>query len=121
MIHSAEVGDEVPTFNLDSNMGRISFHDVIDGKWCLLMTFSSAYEPVATTDMGMLAKFMEEFESRNIFVIAVGNDTGSNTCILNHIVGTCHLYLYKYYQNLNISNYLVFADARSSQLSTMDS
>ena len=76
MIHSAEVGDEVPTFNLDSNMGRISFHDVIDGKWCLLMTFSTAFEPVATTDMGMLAKMMEEFESRNIFVIAIGNDTG---------------------------------------------
>ena len=76
MIHSAEVGDEVPTFNLDSNMGRISFHDVIDGKWCLLMTFSNAFEPVATTDMGMLAKMMEEFESRNIFVIAIGNDTG---------------------------------------------
>jgi len=76
MIHSAEVGDEVPTFNLDSNMGRISFHDVIDGKWCLLLTFSNAFEPVATTDMGMLAKMMEEFESRNIFVIAIGNDTG---------------------------------------------
>eukprot|EP01032_Pedospumella_encystans_P022183 gene22183-25139_t len=78
MIHSAEVGDEVPTFNLDSNMGRISFHDVIDGKWCLLVSFSNAFEPVATTDMGMLAKMMEEFESRNIFVIAIGNDTVPN-------------------------------------------
>jgi len=26
----------------------------------------------------MLAKLMEEFESRNIFVLAVGNDTGEN-------------------------------------------
>jgi len=77
MQYSVEVGDEVPTFNLDSNMGRILFHEVIDAKWCLVMTFSSAYEPVATTDMGMLAKLMEEFESRNIFVLAVGNDTGA--------------------------------------------
>ncbi len=75
-MYSAEVGDEVPSFNLDSNMGRISFHDVIDGKWCVLATFGSAYEPVATTDLGMLAKLAEEFEARNIFVLAIGNDTG---------------------------------------------
>ena len=76
MLRSADVGDEVPTFNLDSQLGRISFHDIIDGKWCLLLTFNNAFEPVATTDLGMLAKLAEEFDARSIFIIAVGNDTG---------------------------------------------
>ena len=46
-----DVGDEVPDFNLDSQLGRISFHDIIDGKWCLLVTFASAFDPVATSDL----------------------------------------------------------------------
>jgi alkyl hydroperoxide reductase subunit AhpC len=74
--NTLDVGDEIPSFNLDSQVGRISFHDIIDGKWCLLVTFGSAFEPVATTDLGMLAKLAEEFESRNIFLLAIGNDTG---------------------------------------------
>ena len=71
-----DVGDEVPSFNLDSQVGRLSFHDVIDGKWCLLVTFGTAFDPVATTDLGMLAKLNDEFLSRNIFVLALGVDTG---------------------------------------------
>ncbi len=75
--NTIDVGDEVLSFNLDSQTGRISFHDIIDGKWCLLVTFGSAFDPVSTTDLGVLAKLSEEFQSRNIFVIAMGNDTGS--------------------------------------------
>ena len=71
-----DVGDEIPSFNLDSQVGRISFHDVIDGKWCLLVTFGSAFDPVPTTDFGAIAKLSDELDSRNIFVCAVGNDNG---------------------------------------------
>lgn len=81
--NSIDVGDEFPSFNLDSQVGRISFHDIIDGKWCLVVTFGNAFEPVATTDLGMLAKLADEFESRNIFILAVGNDTGVPTAMLN--------------------------------------
>ena len=81
MIRTADVGDETPNFNLDSQMGRIAFHDIIDGKWCLLVTFASAFDPVATTDLGMLAKLFEEFDARSIFVIAVGTDTGTWICV----------------------------------------
>lgn len=68
----------MPSFNLESQMGRISFKDIIDGKWALLVTFGSAFDPVTTTDMGMLAKLYDEFEARNIFVCFVGNDTVAN-------------------------------------------
>lgn len=76
MQHS-DVGDQIMEFNLDSQLGRIAFHEIIDGKWCLLVTFISSFDPVATTDFGMLSKLTEEFDARNLFIIAVGNDSGN--------------------------------------------
>mmetsp|Transcript_31896 Transcript_31896/g.53796 ORF Transcript_31896/g.53796 Transcript_31896/m.53796 type:complete len:216 (-) Transcript_31896:356-1003(-) len=78
MFQTTDVGDEAPDFNLDSQLGRVAFHDIIDGKWCLLVTFASAFDPVATTDFGMLSKLKEEFEARNISIITVGNDAVPN-------------------------------------------
>lgn len=77
VVRTADVGDEVPTFNLDSQVGRVSFHEIIDGKFSLLVTFGAAFEPVATTDIGMLSKLAEEFEARGIFIVIVGNDSGA--------------------------------------------
>ena len=71
-----DVGDEIPGFTLDSQLGSIFFREIIDGKWALLVTFGKTNDPVSTTDLAMLAKLMEEFQQRNIFVIALGSDTG---------------------------------------------
>lgn len=73
-----DVGDPVADFSLDSQVGRIDFHDLIDGKWCLIVTFGSAFDPVATTDIGMLSRMEMEFESRNLAVVCIGNDTLPN-------------------------------------------
>jgi alkyl hydroperoxide reductase subunit AhpC len=50
-----DVGDEVPNFNLDSQLGMISFREMIEGRWCLLVTFRTAFDPVATTDIAMVS------------------------------------------------------------------
>jgi alkyl hydroperoxide reductase subunit AhpC len=71
-----DVGDEIPAFTLESQLGSISFREIIDGKWSVLITFDSSFDPVSTTDIGMLSKLADEFEARNIFVCAIGNDTG---------------------------------------------
>lgn len=70
-----DVGDEVPGFDLESQLGRIFFREIIDSKWAVLITFCDAFDPVATTELGQLSKLMEEFHSRNIFVCTVGHDT----------------------------------------------
>ena len=57
-----DVGDEVPGFTLDSNVGNIMFREIIYGRWCLLITFDQAFEPAATTDLGMVGKLKEEFD-----------------------------------------------------------
>lgn len=72
-----DVGDEIPQFDLDSQLGRVYFREMIAGKWTILVTFAQAFDPVITTDLGMLSKLSEEFEARGIFVIAVGSDSGN--------------------------------------------
>ncbi len=39
------------------------------------MTFGMVDDPVATTDLGALCKLAEEFEARNISVMAIGADS----------------------------------------------
>jgi alkyl hydroperoxide reductase subunit AhpC len=70
-----DVGDEVPGFDLESHLGRIVFRDIVYGRWCLLVTIDSAFEPVATTDLGMLARLKEEFDHREIFILVISSDT----------------------------------------------
>eukprot|EP00607_Mallomonas_marina_P000606 CAMPEP_0182428834 /NCGR_PEP_ID=MMETSP1167-20130531/23972_1 /TAXON_ID=2988 /ORGANISM="Mallomonas Sp, Strain CCMP3275" /LENGTH=210 /DNA_ID=CAMNT_0024611977 /DNA_START=165 /DNA_END=794 /DNA_ORIENTATION=- len=76
--YTLDIGDEAPDFRLDSQMGNVSFHSLIDGKWGLLVTFRACFDPVVTTEIGMLCKLFEEFEARNIAVVAIGADSVAN-------------------------------------------
>ena len=73
-----DVGDEVPNFNLDSQMGMISFREILDGRWGLLVTIRTAFDAVASTDVALVCKLYEEFEARNVLPLVVGNDSVSN-------------------------------------------
>ena len=73
-----DVGDVVPTFHLDSQVGDIDFEDITEGKWCLLVTVGAGFDPVTTTDLGMLSRFDLEFESRNIVVVVLGHESIPN-------------------------------------------
>ena len=73
-----DVGDEIPDFSLDSQLGMIKFHDLIDGQLCLVLTVRTAFDPVTTTDIGAIHKLAEEFEARNITVVIVGSDNVVN-------------------------------------------
>ena len=70
-----EIGDECPNFTLESQLGMITWHDLIDGKWGLLLTFNMANDPVATSEIGMLNKLLDEFQARNIAIATMGADT----------------------------------------------
>lgn len=49
-----DVGDEMVKLFLESTLGTISLPDIFEGKWCLVVTCASAFDPVATTDLGIL-------------------------------------------------------------------
>lgn len=70
-----DIGDELPQLDLDSQYGRILPRELIEGSWCLLVTLPSAFDPIATTDIGALGKLFEEFKARNIIVLAICKDT----------------------------------------------
>ena len=53
-----DVGDEVVSFFLESTLGSISMPDIIDGKWGVVVTCAEAFDPVATTDLGILVLFI---------------------------------------------------------------
>jgi alkyl hydroperoxide reductase subunit AhpC len=73
-----QVGDEVPNFTCDSQLGLSTFHEVLDGQFSMLVTFPHDFEAVATTELGMIAKLQEEFEARNVKLFALGVDTKMN-------------------------------------------
>lgn len=70
-----DVGDLAPDWTLNSQMGPIAFHPLIEGKWGLVVTFNKAFDPVATTDIGALSKMVDEFEARNIAIVTMGRDS----------------------------------------------
>jgi len=102
---SIEIGDEIPQFNLDSQMGQVSLHDLIHdrflryfllysklvyisfiSRWCLLLSLRSAFDPVTTTEIASLHRYAlhRELERRNITLITVGCDTGTKQIFFVH-------------------------------------
>ena len=73
-----DVGDELPDWTLDSQVGTLKCHDLIDGKVCLFVTIGYAFDPVTTTEIGMIHKLIDEFEARNITVVILGADNVQN-------------------------------------------
>ena len=69
-----QVGDQVPNFSCDSNMGMVDFHEVLDGDFTVLVTFPHDFEAIATTELGHLARMKEEFDDRNVKLFALSAD-----------------------------------------------
>jgi len=46
--------------------------------FAVIITFARDFDPVGTTEIGMLAKLKDEFEARDVKVVAIGVDSKSN-------------------------------------------
>lgn len=68
------LGDIAPDFNADTTEGKISFHEWLGDSWGVLFSHPKDYTPVCTTELGMVAKIKNEFDKRNVKVIAVSID-----------------------------------------------
>jgi len=74
-----KLGDEVPNFTADSTVGKIEWHNFIEGSWAILFSHPADYTPVCTTELATVATLMPEFEKRGVKVAAVScNDTDSH-------------------------------------------
>ncbi len=68
------LGDEAPNFTAETTEGTITFHDWLGSGWGILFSHPKDYTPVCTTELGAMAKMVEEFKKRNVKVIAISVD-----------------------------------------------
>ncbi|MEK7322234.1 MAG: peroxiredoxin [Pseudomonadota bacterium] len=68
------LGDIAPDFTQESTEGSIHFHQWLGDSWGVLFSHPKDFTPVCTTELGMVAKLKNEFEKRNVKVIALSVD-----------------------------------------------
>jgi alkyl hydroperoxide reductase subunit AhpC len=71
---SLRLGDIVPDFNATTTEGEINFYDYLGSSWAVLFSHPADYTPVCTTELGKTALLKNEFEKRNVKVLAVSVD-----------------------------------------------
>jgi thioredoxin-dependent peroxiredoxin len=71
---SLRLGDVAPNFTAKTTEGEINFHEWLGDKWGVLFSHPADFTPVCTTELGMTAKLKDEFDKRNVKVMAVSVD-----------------------------------------------
>ncbi len=69
------LGDVAPDFTAETTEGSISFHSWLGTGWGVLFSHPKDFTPVCTTELGTVAKIKQEFEKRNVKVLAVSVDS----------------------------------------------
>ena len=68
------LGDEVPNFTAETTQGTVNFHEWLGDGWGILFSHPKDFTPVCTTELGAMAKITDEFQKRNVKVLAVSVD-----------------------------------------------
>ena len=68
------LGDKAPDFTADSSMGTINLYDYLGDSWGILFSHPADFTPVCTTELGTAAKFKDEFDKRNVKMLALSVD-----------------------------------------------
>ena len=68
------LGDTAPNFTADSSQGTINLHDYLGDSWGILFSHPADFTPVCTTELGTAAKFKDEFDKRNVKMLALSVD-----------------------------------------------
>lgn len=72
---SLRLGDVAPNFKAQTTAGEIDFYEYIGAGWGVLFSHPADYTPVCTTELGKTAFLQEEFEKRNVKVLALSVDS----------------------------------------------
>lgn len=68
------LGDDAPNFNATTTIGEINFYEFLGNSWGVLFSHPADFTPVCTTELGRTALLKQEFEKRNVKVLAVSVD-----------------------------------------------
>ncbi|RDC58122.1 peroxiredoxin [Pedobacter chinensis] len=72
---SIRIGDTAPNFQANTSIGPIDFYEYLGDSWGVLFSHPADYTPVCTTELGRTAALKDEFEKRNVKVLALSVDT----------------------------------------------
>ena len=71
---SLHLGDTAPNFTAKTSLGEIDFYKYLGDSWGILFSHPADYTPVCTTELGKTAALKDEFEKRNVKVLALSVD-----------------------------------------------
>jgi alkyl hydroperoxide reductase subunit AhpC len=71
---SLRLGDIAPNFQAETTVGVIDFYNYTENKWVVLFSHPADYTPVCTTELGRTAQLKDEFDRRQVVVLAVSVD-----------------------------------------------
>ncbi len=72
---SLRLGDKAPNFRAKTSTGDIDFYTYLGDSWGVLFSHPGDYTPVCTTELGKTASLKDEFDKRNVKVIALSVDS----------------------------------------------
>ena len=73
-----QLGDTVPDFTQNSQLGPINFYDFAGDSWVVLFSHPADYTPVCTTELGEVSRLRPEWEKRNVKTIALSVDSAES-------------------------------------------
>ena len=68
------LGDIAPDFTAETSQGTLNFYDYLGTGWGILFSHPADFTPVCTTELGTAAKFKNEFDKRNVKMMALSVD-----------------------------------------------
>ncbi len=71
---AVRLGDEAPDFTIETTEGTVNFHQYLGNSWGILFSHPKDYTPVCTTELGYVSKIKNEFDKRNVKILALSVD-----------------------------------------------
>ncbi|KAI5079733.1 hypothetical protein GOP47_0005212 [Adiantum capillus-veneris] len=69
------LGDRIPNLAGNSTLDHLKLYDYIGDHWAIIFSHPADFTPVCTTELGSIARYIPEFEKRNVKIIGVSNDS----------------------------------------------